>query len=40
MLSKKGVDTMTGIAWVFMVVAWSIIIVAGFLALKRIIKNL
>ena len=38
-LTRKGVDTMTGIAWVFMLVAWSIIIVAAVLALKTILKN-
>ncbi len=30
---------MTGIAWVFMLVAWSIIIGAAVLALKEILKN-
>lgn len=38
-LTRKGVDTMTSIAWVFMLVAWSIIIVAAVLALKTILKN-
>ncbi len=30
---------MTGIAWVFMLVAWTIIIVAAVLAMKDILKN-
>ena len=30
---------MTGIAWVFMGVAWTIIIGAAVLAMKEIIKN-
>ncbi len=30
---------MTGIAWVFMLVAWSIIITAAVLAMKEILKN-
>ena len=30
---------MTGIAWVFMLVAWTIIIVAAFWAMKDILKN-
>ena len=38
-LTRKGVDTMTSIAWIFMLVAWSIIIVAAVLALKTILKN-
>lgn len=38
-LTRKGVDTMTSIAWIFMLVAWSIIIVAMVLALRVILKN-
>ena len=38
-LTRKGVDTMTSIAWIFMLVAWSIIIVAAVLALRVILKN-
>ena len=30
---------MTGIAWIFMGVAWSIIIGAAVLAMKEIVKN-
>ncbi len=30
---------MTGIAWVFMLVAWTIIIVAAVWAMKEILKN-
>ena len=30
---------MTGIAWIFMVVAWTIIIGAAVLAMKEIVKN-
>ena len=32
-------DTMTGIAWIFMGVAWTIIIGAAVLAMKEIVKN-
>ena len=30
---------MTGIAWVFMLLAWTIIIVAAVWAMKEILKN-